>query len=55
VRVVVGDPITKEDLKEFSADSRTMMDFLRKKTYDLSPTPLRSYDYGFEFESRHKA
>ena len=55
VRVVVGDPITKEDLKEFSADARAMMDFLRKKTYELSPTPLRSYDYGFEFETRHKA
>ena len=55
VRVVVGDPITQEDLKEFSADSRAMMDFLRKKTYELSPTPLRSYDYGFEFETRHKA
>jgi len=55
VRVVVGDPITQEDLKEFSTDSRAMMDFLRKKTYELSPTPLRSYDYGFEFETRHKA
>ncbi|MDB0012008.1 lysophospholipid acyltransferase family protein [Paracoccaceae bacterium] len=55
VRVVVGDPITQEDLKEFSKDSWAMMDFLRKKTYELSPTPLRSYDYGFEFETRHKA
>ena len=55
VRVVVGDPITQEDLKEFSTDSRAMMDFLRKKTYELSPTPLQSYDYGFEFETRHKA
>ena len=55
VRVVVGDPITQEDLKEFSTDSRAMMDFLRKKTYELSPTPIRSYDYGFEFETRHKA
>ncbi|MED7677539.1 acyltransferase [Rhodobacteraceae bacterium IMCC15231] len=54
VRVVVGDPITQEDLKEFSTDSRAMMDFLRKKTYELSTTPLRSYDYGFEFETRHK-
>ena len=55
VRVVVGDSITQEDLKEFSTDSQAMMDFLRKKTYELSPTPLRSYDYGFEFETRHKA
>ncbi|MDC0583449.1 lysophospholipid acyltransferase family protein [Paracoccaceae bacterium] len=54
VRVVVGDPITQEDLKEFSTDSRAMMDFLRKKTYELSTTPFRSYDYGLEFETRHK-
>ena len=55
VRVVVGDPINKEDLKKFSSDPRAMMYFLRKKTYELSPTRLRSYDYGFEFETRHKA
>ena len=55
VRVVVGDPINKEDLKKFCPDPRAMMYFLRKKTYELSPTPLRSYDYGFEFETRHKA
>ena len=54
VRVVVGDPITQEDLEKFSTDSRAMMDFLRKKTYELSQTPLRSYDYGFEFETLHK-
>ena len=32
-----------------------MMDFLRKATYELSPTPLKSYDYGYEFEERHRA
>jgi hypothetical protein len=32
-----------------------MMDFLRRKTYELSPEPLASYDYGFEFEDRHRA
>lgn len=30
------------------------MDFLRKATYELSPTPFPSYDYGFEFEDRHR-
>jgi hypothetical protein len=30
------------------------MDFLRKATYELSPTPFTSYDYGFEFEERHR-
>jgi 3'-phosphoadenosine 5'-phosphosulfate sulfotransferase (PAPS reductase)/FAD synthetase len=36
-------------------DSKAMMDFLRKATYELSPTPLKSYDYGYEFEERHRA
>ena len=54
LQVAVGDPITQEDLKEFSTASRVVMDFLRKKIYELSPTPLRSYDYGFEFETRNK-
>jgi len=31
------------------------MDFLRKATYELSPTPLANYDYGFEFEEKHRA
>jgi len=30
------------------------MDFLRKATYDLSPSPLTSNDDGFEFEERHR-
>jgi len=31
------------------------MDFLRKATYELSPTPLESRAYGFEFGQRHRA
>lgn len=30
--------------------AKAMMDFLRKATYVLSPTPLTSYDFGHEFE-----
>ena len=26
------------------------MDFLRRETYRLSPTPIRDLSYGFEFE-----
>lgn len=54
VRVVIGEPIDREELSRHAKDSRAMMDFLRKATYELSPIPLRSYDYGFEFEERHK-
>lgn len=55
VRVVVGDPIGRDVLDPLAKDSRAMMDFLRKATYELSPKPLKSYDYGFEFEERHRA
>ncbi|MGY9049529.1 acyltransferase [Puniceibacterium antarcticum] len=54
VRVVIGQPIPAEALQIHARDPRAMMDFLRKATYELSPSPLSSYDYGFEFEERHK-
>lgn len=55
VRVVIGAPIGRDILDPMAKDSRKMMDFLRKATYELSPQPLKSYDYGFEFEERHRA
>ncbi|MCE8511401.1 lysophospholipid acyltransferase family protein [Ruegeria pomeroyi] len=55
VRVVVGQPIGRDILDPLARDTRKMMDFLRKATYELSPTPLKSYDYGYEFEERHRA
>ena len=54
VRVVVGEPIGRDVLDPLAKDSKQMMDFLRKATYDLSPEPLRSYDYGYEFEEKHR-
>ncbi|WP_209504026.1 MULTISPECIES: lysophospholipid acyltransferase family protein [unclassified Ruegeria] len=55
VKVVIGEPIGRDILDPLSKDTRKMMDFLRKATYELSPTPLKSYDYGYEFEERHRA
>lgn len=55
VRVVIGKPIARADLDAHRGDTKAMMDFLRKATYDLSPKPLRSYDYGFEFEEKYRA
>ncbi|WP_170398595.1 lysophospholipid acyltransferase family protein [Ruegeria arenilitoris] len=55
VKVVIGDPIGRAVLDPLAKDTRKMMDFLRKATYELSPTPLKSYDYGYEFEERHRA
>ncbi len=55
VEVVIGEPIGRDILDPMAGDSKAMMDFLRKATYELSPRPLKSYDYGFEFEDRHRA
>ncbi len=55
VRVAVGQPIPAWQIAARAGDGKAMMDFLRKATYDLSPTPLGSYEYGFEFEQKHRA
>ena len=55
VRVVIGKPIPRARLDAHRGDTKAMMDFLRRETYALSPTPLKSLDYGFEFEARYKA
>ena len=54
VRVVIGEPIPRGRLEPYLANPKGMMDFLRQETYALSPRPLRSLDYGFEFEEHHK-
>ena len=55
VRVVIGEPIGRDILDPLAHQPKAAMDFLRKATYELSPTPLKSYDYGYEFEDRHRA
>ena len=54
VRVVIGQPIAAEKLAARAGDARAMMDFLRAETYALSPRPLKSLDYGFEFEEKYR-
>ncbi|WP_405054062.1 lysophospholipid acyltransferase family protein [Tabrizicola sp.] len=51
VRLVIGDPIPRHSL---GSDPTAMMESLRRATYALSPTPLRTYDPGYEFEERYK-
>ena len=55
VDIVVGQPIGRDVLDPLRKDSKAMMDFLRKATYDLSPKPLRADEIGYEFEERHRA
>jgi len=55
VRVVIGRPIPAEKLDPLRSDPKAMMDFLRKATYELSPSPLAADAIGFEYEDRHRA
>ena len=54
VRISVGDPISATCLAPYANDSKAMMDFLRKATYELAPDPQKSFDLGYEFEARHR-
>lgn len=55
VGAVIGEAIDPAALAARRGDTKAMMDFLRRETYALSPTPLGSFDNGFEFEERHRA
>lgn len=54
VRVVIGDPVDRARLDEMRADPKAMMDFLRRATYELSPSPVDAGQLGHEFEARYR-
>lgn len=53
VRLHVGAPIGRDILEPLSADAPRLMDFLRRSTYALSPTPVPE-GHGHEFEARYR-
>jgi putative hemolysin len=55
VRIAVGRPVPRAELDALAGDPRRMMDMLRARTYALSPRPLKSVGYGFEFEEKYRA
>lgn len=55
VQIVIGKPLERGELTARRADSKAMMDFLRKSTYELSPEPMAEIGYGYEFEAKHRA
>lgn len=55
VEVSIGSPMGRDMLDPLSADAKGMMDFLRKATYELSPSPVLPCEVGFEFEERYRA
>lgn len=54
VRLVVGDPIAPQALASRAGDTKEMMDFLRRSTYELSPTRLDPARMGHEFEAHYR-
>ncbi|MFL4470902.1 lysophospholipid acyltransferase family protein [Tateyamaria armeniaca] len=54
VRAVIGEPIERKVLDPMARDSKQMMEFLRKATYELNPNPVKIFDLGYEFEERHR-
>ncbi len=55
VRIVVGSPVPRAEIDARAGDAKALMDFLRRTTYELSPEPLQSLAYGFEFEEKYRA
>jgi putative hemolysin len=54
VRLGIGQPVCPNRIADFADDPRKLMDFLRAQTYALSPKPLKTLEYGFEFEDKYK-
>lgn len=54
VRLAIGRPIGPEVLAPMAGDPKQMMEFLRRATYSLSPTPLDVAARGHEFEERYR-
>ncbi|MCB1359760.1 MAG: lysophospholipid acyltransferase family protein [Rhodobacter sp.] len=54
LRLSVGDPIPAEALRTRASDAKQVMDFLRRTTYDLSPTVSDPARLGLEFEAHYR-
>jgi putative hemolysin len=54
VRIAVGQPLTAADLRPLAGDAPALMRHLRRTTYALSPNALPFYEYGHEFEAKHR-
>lgn len=50
VRMVIGDPIPRDDLARYAGDTKSLMAFLRQRTYELSPNPVAASEIGFEYD-----
>ncbi len=55
VEVIIGKPLGRDQLDPLAKDSKAMMDFLRRSTYELTPNVANPNALGFEFEENHRA
>lgn len=46
IRVTIGEPLPQAEIKARAGDAPGLMDYLRERTYKLSPTPMRKVPYG---------
>ena len=53
LKATIGAPLPGDEIQARAKDAAALMDYLRDQTYLLSPNPLPSLDYGYEFESQH--
>jgi putative hemolysin len=49
VRVAIGEPLGRDVLDPIAGDAKSLMAFLRRKTYELSPGPVDPMGVGFEW------
>jgi Putative hemolysin len=54
VRLAVGQPIGPHELASAASGANEVMDFLRRRTYDLSPKPSDWARLGYEFEEQYR-
>jgi len=55
VKVAIGKPIERPQLDPLATDSKAMMEFLRKSTYELAPGAVKSFDLGYDFENKQRS
>ncbi len=55
VKVIIGEPIGRDQLDPLAKDSKAMMDFLRRSTYGLAPDVANPMALGYEFETKHRS
>jgi len=54
VEIAIGEPIGQDLIAAKYGSPKELMDFLRQQTYALSPKPMKTVGYGFEFEEKHR-